>query len=190
MDHSTARSLSELTRSATLRRLAAIVAGTVLLTIASRIVVPMVPVPITLQTLAVTLIGALYGWRLGAVTVIAWLAQGAAGLPVFQSGTGGIAPFLGPTAGYLLAFPIVAAFTGWLAQRGWTGQRTGLAFAAMLAGNLLCLAIGGAWLAVMIGAKQAFLHGVAPFIIGGVLKSAVGAGILRLVARPVSREGL
>ncbi len=82
--------------------------------------------------------------------------------------------FVGPTAGYLFAFPLVAALTGWLAERGWNGERVILAFLAMLAGNALCLVLGAAWLAVGIGIEQAIIYGVTPFVIGGVLKSALG----------------
>lgn len=160
----------------------AIVAASLLLTLASRISVPMIPVPITMQTFAVTLIGALYGWRLGAISVLAWLGQGALGLPVFASG-GGLAYFAGPTAGYLLAFPLAAALTGWLAERGWNGHRPWLAFAAMLAANLLCLVIGAAWLAAFVGVERAIHAGVAPFLIGAALKSALGAMALRATAR-------
>lgn len=158
----------------------AVVAGTAILALASRVDVPMVPVPVTLQTLAVTLIGALYGWRLGAVTVLAWLGQAAIGLPVLASGKFGLAPFVGPTAGYLFAFPLVAALTGWLAERGWTGERVVASFSAMLLGNALCLVLGFAWLATLIGPEKAFAVGVAPFLAGAVLKSAVGALALRV----------
>ena len=161
-------------------KLAAVFLGTILLTISSYIEVPMVPVPITMQTFAVTVIGAVYGWRLGALTVLAWLAEGAAGLPVLAGGAAGIQHFFGTTGGYLLAFPIAAAATGWLVQRGWNGSRLPLAFAAMLLGNLLCLTIGTLWLAVMIGAEPALIHGFLPFILGGVLKSGLGAAVLRL----------
>ena len=110
----------------------AVLFGTLVLTASSHISVPMVPVPMTMQTLAVTLVGALYGWRLGGLTILVWLAQGALGLPVFAGGTGGLARFLGPTGGYLLAFPVAGALTGWLVERGWHGGRVVLAFAAML----------------------------------------------------------
>lgn len=164
-------------------QLVAVIFGTVLLALSSQISVPMVPVPITMQTFAVTLIGAVYGWRLGALTVLAWLAEAAAGLPVLAGGTGGMQPFFGATAGYLLAFPIAAAATGWLAERGWSGSRLLWAFAAMIAGNAICLIIGGAWLAVLIGAEKALMLGVVPFVVGGILKSALGAVTLRVFAR-------
>jgi biotin transport system substrate-specific component len=161
-------------------QIGAVGAGSLLLSLSSHVSVPMVPVPITMQTFAVTLVGALYGWRLGAVTIVLWLLEGAAGLPVFApGGASGIARFAGPTAGYLLAFPFAGVAVGWLAERGWNGQRPLLAFAAMLAGNALCLLLGAAWLATIVGVERAITAGVAPFILGGVLKAALGAAALR-----------
>src|SRR6478609_6204742 len=81
-----------------------VLAGTLILALAS-------------QIFAVTMIGALYGWRLGAATVLAWLAEAAMGFPVLAGGAGGLAPFAGPTAGYLASFPVIAALVGWLAAR-------------------------------------------------------------------------
>lgn len=166
---------------------AAVLLGTLVLALASYIEVPMVPVPVTMQTFAVTLIGALYGWRLGAITVAAWLVEAALGMPVLSGGAAGLHHFFGPTGGYLVAFPLVAALTGWLAEKGWNGSRPVLAFVSMLAGNLLCLAIGGAWLAVMIGVEAAFLGGVAPFLFGAALKSILAAALLSVMARGKSR---
>jgi len=145
--------------------------------------VPMVPVPVTMQTFAVTMIGALYGWRLGAITVVAWLIEAVIGLPVLAGGTAGLAHFMGPTGGYPFSFPVIAALTGWLAERGWSGERFVLAFVAMLAGNMLCLVLGASWLAVGIGIEKAVTFGVTPFIIGGVLKSALGSAVLLALAR-------
>ncbi|MDR3528269.1 MAG: biotin transporter BioY [Rhizomicrobium sp.] len=161
----------------------AVLTGTALLTLSSYIAVPMLPVPMTLQTLAVTVIGALYGWRLGVLTVIAWLGEAMLGLPVLASGGAGLAPFVGPTAGYLAAFPLAAALTGWLAERGWNGHRPLLAFAAMLLGNALCLAFGSAWLTLAIGPVQALLLGTVPFLVGALVKSALGAALLKSLSR-------
>ncbi|ESX10962.1 biotin biosynthesis protein BioY [Mesorhizobium sp. LSJC265A00] len=110
---------------------AAVVLGTLFLALLSQIEVPMVPVPVTMQTFAVTLVGALYGWRLGAMTIIAWLAEGAVGFPVLSGGAAGASYFVGATGGYLFAFPLVGALVGWLAERGWNGNRVLLAFAGM-----------------------------------------------------------
>lgn len=164
-------------------RLAAVAFGTLVLAISSQVAVPMIPVPITLQTLIVPLIGALYGWRLGLITVLAWLGEAMIGLPVLAGGAGGIQHFAGPTAGYLVSFPIIAAMTGYLAERGWNGKRAGLAFVSFLAANLLCLALGAAWLAGAIGIEKAVAFGVTPFLIGALIKSALGAAILKASAK-------
>jgi biotin transport system substrate-specific component len=157
--------------------------GTGVLAFASQISVPMVPVPITMQTFAITMIGVLYGWRLGALTVLAWLGEAMMGLPVLAGGSGGLAPFVGPTAGYLVAFPIIAALAGYLAEKGWTGSNVVKSFLAHLSANILCLAIGGAWLGYLIGAEKGLALGVTPFILGAVLKSALAAAVLMAVAR-------
>ncbi|WP_299775952.1 biotin transporter BioY [uncultured Tateyamaria sp.] len=164
-----------------------VICGTLFLALSSYIEVPMIPVPVTMQTFAVTLIGALFGWRLGVATIVAWLGQGALGLPVLAGGAAGAHHFIGPTGGYLFAFVLAGALTGWLVERGWNGHRLGLAFAAMLAGNALCLVVGAAWLAVLIGVGPAITNGVIPFVVGGVLKSALGAMVLYWVAQRVKR---
>lgn len=156
-----------------------VLAGTLVLALASRISVPMYPVPITMQTFAITMIGALYGWRLGGLTVLAWLGEAALGAPVLANGSGGLAPFVGPTAGYLASFPIIAALVGWLAERGWTGERIVRSFTAHFSANLLCLAIGGAYLSWLMGVDKGWLLGVAPFILGAFLKSALAAAVLK-----------
>lgn len=157
--------------------------GTGVLALASQISVPMVPVPITLQTFALTMIGVLYGWRLGALTVLAWLGEAMMGLPVLANGGGGLAPFVGPTAGYLVSFPIIAALAGYLAEKGWTGERVVKSFVAHLSANILCLVIGGAWLAWLMGAEKGLALGVTPFILGAMLKSALAAALLMALAR-------
>lgn len=157
--------------------------GTGVLALASQISVPMVPVPITMQTFAITMIGVLYGWRLGALTVIAWLGEAMMGLPVLANGGGGLVPFVGPTAGYLVSFPIIAALAGYLATKGWTGSHVVKSFLAHLSANILCLAIGGAWLGYLIGAEKGLALGVTPFILGAVLKSALAAALLLALAR-------
>ncbi|RVD51823.1 biotin transporter BioY, partial [Mesorhizobium sp. M8A.F.Ca.ET.023.02.2.1] len=85
--------------------------------------------------------------------------------------------------GYLFAFPVVGALVGWLVERGWNRNRVVLAFIAMLLGNLACLVLGTAWLAVMIGAEKAITLGFVPFIVGGLLKSALGAATLMALPR-------
>ena len=160
-------------------KLFAVISGTMILALTSQITVPMLPVPITLQTLVVPLIGALYGWRLGALTVLAWLGEAAMGMPVLAGGNGTLAAFAGPTAGYLFAFPVIAALTGYLAERGWNGSSLPKAFVAFLTANILALVLGAAWLSLTIGVEKAVLVGVTPFLIGALIKSALGATILK-----------
>jgi biotin transport system substrate-specific component len=176
----------DLSRHSVALQALAVLVGTVLLALSSYIEVPMVPVPMTMQTFAVTLVGALYGWRLGIITISAWLLEGAAGLPVLAGGAGGLHHFSGPTGGYLVAFVVAGGLTGWLAEHGWNGGRPGLALLSMLLGNAACLAIGAAWLAVLIGPQQAIAHGVMPFLLGGLLKSAFAAASLAALTRILS----
>jgi biotin transport system substrate-specific component len=93
------------------------------------------------ETTVQKMIGAAYGWRLGSLTVIAYLAEGVLGLPVFAGPVGGIAPLVGPTAGYLYGFVLAALVTGWLSQRGWDHQVLWL-FVAMGIGHILILGTG------------------------------------------------
>jgi biotin transport system substrate-specific component len=161
-----------------------VLAGTGILTASSYIQVPFYPVPMTMQTLAVTLVGAVLGWRLGVATVMAWLTAAAMGLPVFAGDhLTGPAAFIGPTAGYIAAFPLMAALTGFLAEHGWTGKRPLLAFTSMLAGNALCLVLGTAWLSVLVGPEKAIALGMLPFLAGGLVKSALAAAFLKAIGR-------
>ena len=163
-----------------LRQLALVLGGTVALSASSYISIPFWPVPVTMQTFAVLMVGALYGWRLGGITVLAWLLEAALGMPVLAGGKGGIAPFIGPTAGYLFAFPVGAMLMGWLAARGWNGAHPLRAFWAMLLSTTLIVLLGGAWLSALIGTAKGWQLGVLPFLIGDVLKSAMGAATLAL----------
>jgi biotin transport system substrate-specific component len=176
-------------RAGRLHQLAWLVGGVVMLAVSSRIAIPMAPVPITLQTLAVTLIGGLYGWRLGGLTVLIWLFAAALGLPLLSDGAGGLEPFTGATAGYLFAFPLAAALVGLLAAQSWNGARPFRAFVAMVAGNVLCLTLGAAWLATKIGAESALEVGVMPFLPGAVIKSAAAAAVLVALYRTRARPG-
>ncbi|PSJ50515.1 biotin transporter BioY [Kumtagia ephedrae] len=172
-------------------KLVAVALGTLFLAASSWIEVPMFPVPMTMQTFAVTLIGALYGWRLGLATVLAWLGEAALGFPVLAGGAGGLAHFVGPTGGYLVAFPLAAMLVGWLAERGWTGAgRILSSVAAMLLGNAFILAFGGLWLAVVIGLADAIAFGVLPFILGGALKAVLATVTVEVYRRSGAKPAL
>src|SRR5690242_4824367 len=106
-------------RFAALRAIVLMAVGTALLTLSAKIQVPLPYVPMTLQTLVVLIIGASYGWRLGAATVGLYLLQGAMGLPVFAGPTAGIGYMMGPTGGFLFGFLAAAVVMGFMAERGW-----------------------------------------------------------------------
>jgi biotin transport system substrate-specific component len=175
--------------TAALRAIVLAVAGTALLTLSAKIRLPLPYVPMTLQTLVVLLIGAAYGWRLGVATVIAYLGEGAAGLPVFAGPVGGLAPLVGPTAGYLFGFIAAAFITGWLSERGWDRSVPRL-FVAMGMGHIVILAAGFAWLAfgVRLGVDKAWQVGVVPFIAASVIKNALGAVLIPAIRRIVDRR--
>ncbi|HWS86372.1 MAG TPA: biotin transporter BioY [Pyrinomonadaceae bacterium] len=163
-----------------LKSAALVAAFSLFVALAAQVVIPLpwTPVPLTGQTFAVLLTGALLGPRLGGLAMLAYLLEGAAGLPFFRGGAGGVGHLAGPTAGYLLAFPAAAYVTGALAERGWD-RRFLSAAAAMALGSLVILACGWAWLALMLRTPaEAFRLGVAPFLPGDVVKIALAAAAL------------
>jgi biotin transport system substrate-specific component len=176
--------------SGVLRTVILIALGTALLTLSAKINLPLPYVPMTLQTLVVLVIGAAYGWRLGGTTVMVYLAEGASGLPVFAGPVGGLAPLLGPTAGYLVGFVAAAFTTGWLSERGWDRSMP-LLFVAMGAGHIIILAAGFAWLVfgMKLGFEKAWLVGIAPFVAASVIKNALGAALVPAIRRTLDRRG-
>ncbi len=174
------------------------VIGSAALWISAKINIPFFPVPQTMQSLVVLAIGMAYGWRLGGVTVLLYLAEGAVGLPVF-AGTPergiGIAYMIGPTGGYLVGFVLAAALCGWLAERGWDRNPLTTA-AAMLLGNIVIYVPGLLWLGSVIGwDKPVFALGLVPFVWGDLAKLVMAAVLLPgiwhiLGSRPTTTRGL
>jgi len=181
------------------RDLALVVVGATLMALFARIAIylPFTAVPITGQTLGVLLTGALLGrWR-GALAMLVYLGEGLAGLPVFAGGMSawtpsalGLPVILGPTAGYLIAFPLAAGVVGWLANRRWDRSFSSAAM-AMAIGEIVIYAGGLAWLAHFVGASAAIPQGLLPFIPGDIAKLALAAVVLpsgwRLVGEPSAR---
>jgi biotin transport system substrate-specific component len=132
---------------------------------------PYYPVPLTLQTLVVLLIGGLYGARLGAATVALYLAEGAVGLPVFASGSG-LLYMSGPTGGFLGGFLLAAYGVGLACERGYLRNLVGASL-VMILGHLVIFLCGFAWLAVLFGPAKAWLVGVLPFITVTIVKTAL-----------------
>ena len=159
-----------------LRPLAIGLLGVAALTASSYISVPMYPVPMTLQTMTVLLMGALFGPRMGAAIVLSWLTLSMTGAPVLADGKSGLVAFAGPTAGYLAAFPLAAFLAGYL-PRGDRLAAHSLRLAGFLGLHALVLSLGWAWLSGFVGAETAFATGVVPFLIGSLLKSGLATGI-------------
>jgi biotin transport system substrate-specific component len=176
-------------RSSALAWVGLALAGTAFLAASARISIPLpfTPVPITAQTLAVLLVGALYGARLGLATVLAYLAEGLAGLPVFHQGTFGPAVLFGPTGGYLIGFAVAAFIVGWLLEER---RRPGVlaTVAAFLIGDIVLNALGTLWLAHFVGVGHAWTEGVLPFIPGEIVKIIVATAVLASGRRLLARD--
>jgi biotin transport system substrate-specific component len=136
--------------------------GVAVLAASAHIAIPFWPVPMTMQSGTVLLLGAVYGSGLAGATLLAYLAAGAIGLPVFAAGAG-LAYLAGPTAGYLLGFLLAASFMGFCSSRGWMGGVVGTV-AAFLGGVVLIYLPGLAWLSVLVGTHKAVALGLVPFL--------------------------
>jgi len=161
------------------------IGGSALLAISAKMQVPFWLVPMTMQPLAVLLIGIGFGPELGAATVLLYLAEGASGLPVFAKG-GGAAYLAGPTAGYLMSYPFAAALVGWMTQAG-RGRSFGLALLGCALSVAVMYACGAGWLASFIGVQKAWIGGVQPFLIGDAVKIVIAALIAQTAWRQVIR---
>jgi biotin transport system substrate-specific component len=150
---------------------------------------PFTPVPMTLQPLAVFLVGAALGSRRAAAAMLAYLVEGAAGLPFFSGGAAGVAHLFGPSGGYLLGFVPAAYTIGWFAERGWDRHvlRT---FAAMAAGSVVLFACGLAQLAAFVPRAQLLATGLLPFLAGDLLKMLLAAFLLPGLWKLLERTGL
>lgn len=146
-------------------------AGSLLVAVAAQVNVPMLPVPMTLQTLAVLLIGAAYGPRLGAATLALYALQGAAGLPVFAGFKSGM---MLASFGYVLGFIAAAYVAGYLAERGWDRSPVKM-FAAMVLGTAVIYLPGLVWLSAWTGWAQVLAMGLLPFLAGDLVKALIAA---------------
>jgi biotin transport system substrate-specific component len=150
--------------------------------------VPWSPVPITGQTFAVLLSGAVLGARRAFLAQALYLIEGSMGLPVFAGGGAGLATFAGPTGGYLIAFPLAAALTGALAERGWD-RRFVTMLAAMLLGSGVIFAIGLAQLARFLPQEQLLAAGLLPFLPGDLVKSTLASLVFPAAWRLAHKRG-
>jgi biotin transport system substrate-specific component len=165
-----------------------VVVGSLVVGLCAKLKVDIGPVPLTMQTLAVLTIGAAYGSRLGAATMLLYLAEGAAGLPVFAGPPiFGLTHILGPTGGYLISYPIAAALVGFLAERGFDRSIPRM-LAATLLGSAVILVMGVLWLSTFLGMEKAVALGLMPFIIGDIIKATLAALAFPLAWRLIGRD--
>ncbi len=178
-------------RDAAAYDLAVIWGGSLVVALCAQIAIrlPFSPVPITLQTLAVLLVGALLGSKRGALSLLAYLAEGAAGMPVLAGGAGGAGYMLGPTGGYLIGFVAAAYLTGRLAASGWDRHVATTAL-AMLTGSAAIYTCGVIWLAGYVGINRVLAVGLIPFIPGDLIKLALAAILLPSGWTVLDRMGL
>ncbi len=161
------------------RQVGLVIGFSLLTALSAQIVIPIGPVPITGQTFAVLLTGALLGSRLGAITMIVYLLEGAIGLPFFSGGQGGILHLMGPTGGYLVAFPAGAFITGAFAEHGWD-RKFLTAAAAMAIGSLVIMLSGWLWFSLVMRTSPAItlFATVLKFIPGDIIKISLAAAVL------------
>jgi len=163
-----------------------VVAGAALTALLAQVIIPMYPVPITGQTLAVLLVGATLGWARGAASLGLYLGLGLVGLPVFApqddgSHLTGLAALAAPSFGYIIGFVFAAAAVGWLSERTWD-RHVLKALATFVGGSVIVFAFGLPWLAAVTGGTfvQVLEWGLLPFIPGGIIKAAIAAALLPL----------
>jgi biotin transport system substrate-specific component len=165
-------------RAASRARFAALaVMGTLALAVSAKVQVPFYPVPMTLQTLVVLILGAAFGARLAGATVALYLLEGLVGLPVFAGVIAGPAYMAGPTGGYLVGFLVAAVAIGFFAERGWDRSGARL-LALMIVGHALMFAFGFAWLAGLIGPEKAWIGGVEPFFAATIVKTLLAWALI------------
>lgn len=170
--------------------IALVATGAAVTAVAAQIAIPLWPVPITMQTLAVLLVGSSLGALRGALSMVLYAVVGIIGFPVFSDGASGFGIIQGPTGGYIIGFIFAAALVGWVAQRSWDHKFLG-AVVSFVAGTVVTFAVGLPWLAIALGLdlQQTLQGGLYPFIIGGIVKALLAAAIIPLAWKGIrSRE--
>jgi biotin transport system substrate-specific component len=161
------------------RQVGLVIGFSLLTALAAQVVIPLYPVPITGQTFVVLLTGALLGSRMGAITMIVYLIEGASGLPFFSEGRFGLLHLMGQNGGYLIAFPAAAYVTGAFAEHGWD-RRFFTAAAAMAIGSAIIMLSGWAWFSVVMHTSPmlTLYATVIKFIPGDIIKISLAAAVL------------
>jgi biotin transport system substrate-specific component len=181
MNQSLIAALSPGFMSSTAGKVAAVLFGALLLTLSAKVHVPFWPVPMTMQTFVVLVIAMSCGPAIAASTFVAYLIEGAIGLPVF-SGTPeqglGLAYMMGPTGGYLAGMLAASVIVGYFGARGWD-RSVPKTFIAMLIGTAVIFLLGYGWLATLIGPAKAWMLGVLPFVLSETVKVVLATLVVR-----------
>jgi biotin transport system substrate-specific component len=165
-----------------------VISASAIIAIAAQIAIPLpfTPVPLTLQPLAVILVGVTLGATRGAAAAMLYLLEGFSGFPVFAQGHGGPLMLMAPSAGFLYSYPFAAGLAGWISERGW-----GNSILRAITGMLLALGViylgGWSWFAALFDQRTAFAMTVAPFIVADIVKVALGAALLPKAQKLVAR---
>lgn len=163
------------------KQIALVLVGVMLLVLSAKIKIPMIPVPMTMGTFAVLSIGAVYGPRLGLMTIIGYMIVGALGFDVFASSSSekfGVSYMMGSTGGYLVGYVLAILVLGWTARQGWDRSVLKMT-AAMVLGNVIIYVPGLLWLATLYGWDQPILTwGLTPFLMGDLVKLGLAALLL------------
>lgn len=173
---------------------ALVIAGTALVAALAQVAIPLWPVPVTGQTLAVLLVGASLGAARGAASLGLYALLGAIGLPIYSDAASGWSVLVGPTGGYIIGFVLSAAIVGWAAERRW--DRGWLkAAVTFIGGSLVVFAVGLPWLSYSLGGfglpndlQSTLVAGFYPFIIGGLIKAGIAAALLPAIWKAVERR--
>jgi biotin transport system substrate-specific component len=172
------------------KQTALVVGASLFVALCAKVTIPLpfTPVPLTLQNCGVLIVGLLLGSRRGFAALALYLAEGAAGLPVFNpAGLGGIAQLLGPTGGYLMAYPLVAGLAGFLRERG--RKTFANATLAGIAAELVLFAGGLSWLAILTGSlRTAFKFGLYWFVFAEIIKVLLAAGVVSRFRAAIKRQ--
>lgn len=178
--------LNSISLPLTKRQAIEIVLGVALLTICSQILIPMKPIFISLQTVAVMFIGLTYNKTTASLTIISYITLGAMGIPVFGEFSSGLRILFGPTAGYLAGFIVAVYVMASLKDKIFTSNKWLNQISLCLIGNIIIMSLGWLWLSKFLGLKEAFYSGVLFFIIPGIIKSVLLVGLVNIV-KPKTR---
>lgn len=167
--------------SSYLKNILLILFGSFLLAVSAKVQVPFWPVPMTMQTFVVFLIGMSYGMRLSIFTLLVYIIQGALGFPVFATGTG-LAYLMGPTAGYIYGMFFAVTLIGFLAEKGFSSSYF-LSLISLLIGSIIIFSIGVGYLGLIVGYDKAISFGLLPFIPSELFKIALAVVLMPTISK-------